>query len=696
MAFVGAFDARQTGGRRTLSPQYEEDTTLGGVHLQNLPTVESSGRGSGSLEIETSAPKPQLSIRKKMYLTLEKPSYSPLAKLISISMMLLILLSTVSFIMEGEVTVGSLPHDPWFYIFDINTVSIFVFNIQYLLRILLCDRRVSFFFNLMNLVDLAAFLPGLVTFILKNADPDGASGGFDGVAFLRVMRLVRVFRIFKFGKYSGGIQMFAGALRMSYKPLGVLVLILLIATVISASLLHMIERQLPSAEFLQYYLEANGFDDAKHDECFGTIVRGFWWAIVTMTTVGYGDCSPITAGGKVVGGVVCVGGIILIAMPITVIGSNFAKMVELFSDEMDNDYEVSATRPSHTTRLPPPVQSAQPAPPAAPPRQVDANNSGTIESSSCASSSTTRRTRTRCGGHRHHDPQPDGGVRLVGRGHPHVRRLQPAAAARAQAGVDLADGELTNRRRRARVAARRGGGGDGGGRARLDELERKQDERLGAIELLLAISDRLEIGADLASAAAAPRRSPAAAAPPPAAPPAPPPAQVEVTARPASPDSSRRQTSYLYVITAKLIVGSTVLLISSSSHDGAGGDPSALAPYLARSGPTVSTSTAGCSSSSFDVGVAVDPSVHLLDGVLDAQHVVVVHPAPQLLLLQRRLHAVDVALERVAARDAARRLLVLLAEALGVAHRAVDGLAVEAVGIFDLDHRAGRRRLPSP
>ena len=403
MAFVGAFDARQTGGRRSLSPQYEEDTTLGGVHLQNLPTVESSGRGSGSLEIETSAPKPQLSIRKKMYLTLEKPSYSPLAKLISISMMLLILLSTVSFIMEGEVTVGNLPHDPWFYIFDIiNTVSIFVFAVEYLLRILLCYRRVSFFFNLMNLVDLAAFLPGLVTFILEAADPDGASGGFDGIAFLRVMRLVRVFRIFKFGKYSGGIQMFAGALRMSYKPLGVLVLILLIATVISASLLHMIERQLPSAEYLEYYLAANGFDDAKHDECFGTIVRGFWWAIVTMTTVGYGDCSPITAGGKVVGGVVCVGGIILIAMPITVIGSNFAKMVELFSDEMDNDYEVSATRPAVTTPASRASRTSRPPhhPPHRPPLRLARSTPttrGRSRSSSCASSSTTRRTRTRCG-----------------------------------------------------------------------------------------------------------------------------------------------------------------------------------------------------------------------------------------------------------------------------------------------------------
>ena len=149
MAFVGAFDARQTGGRRTLSPQYEEDTTLGGVHLQNLPTVESSGRGSGSLEIETSAPKPQLSLRKKMYLTLEKPSYSPLAKLISISMMLLILLSTVSFIMEGEVTVGNLLHDPC------STSSTHQHNLdllfaEYLLRILLCYRRVAFLLNLMN------------------------------------------------------------------------------------------------------------------------------------------------------------------------------------------------------------------------------------------------------------------------------------------------------------------------------------------------------------------------------------------------------------------------------------------------------------------------------------------------------------------------------------------------------------------
>ena len=111
------------------------------MHLQNLPTVESSGRGSGSLEIETSAPKPQLSPQEDVPHAREAVDHR--WKLISISMMLLILLSTVSFIMEGEVTVGNLPHDLWFYIFDSSTRFDFKPAVEYLLRILLCYRRVS-------------------------------------------------------------------------------------------------------------------------------------------------------------------------------------------------------------------------------------------------------------------------------------------------------------------------------------------------------------------------------------------------------------------------------------------------------------------------------------------------------------------------------------------------------------------------
>jgi len=70
--------------------------------------------------------------------------------------------------------------------------------------------------------------------------------------------------------------------------------------------------------------------------CFGTIPSAFWWALTTMTTVGYGDCYPITWVGKVVSTFAMVGGVIVLALPITVLGSNFAKMVEMYEEDASN------------------------------------------------------------------------------------------------------------------------------------------------------------------------------------------------------------------------------------------------------------------------------------------------------------------------------------------------------------------------
>jgi len=79
------------------------------------------------------------------------------------------------------------------------------------------------------------------------------------------------------------------------------------------------------------YLEVAGRSVAEHDVCFGTIIRGYWWSFVTMTTVGYGDCYPVTPLGKIVTIIAMISGILTLALPITVIGSNFAKMVEAFA-----------------------------------------------------------------------------------------------------------------------------------------------------------------------------------------------------------------------------------------------------------------------------------------------------------------------------------------------------------------------------
>ena len=84
------------------------------------------------------------------------------------------------------------------------------------------------------------------------------------------------------------------------------------------------------------YLEVAGRSVAEHDMCFGTIIRGYWWSFVTMTTVGYGDCYPVTPLGKIVTIIAMISGILTLALPITVIGSNFAKMVEAVAPEPPN------------------------------------------------------------------------------------------------------------------------------------------------------------------------------------------------------------------------------------------------------------------------------------------------------------------------------------------------------------------------
>ena len=171
----------------------------------------------------------------------------------------------------------------------------------------------------MNLIDLAAVAPFWV-FLIVNAVNGGQTS--ENFGFIRVIRLIRVFRVFKFGRYSVGLQMFAGALKGSVQPLGILVFVMSINMIILSSIVHITEIDVRDP--------VTG--DADHKRCFGTISRTFWWAMVTMTTVGYGDCYPLSGVGKVFAVVAMLSGVLILALPITVIGSNFAKMVEMFED----------------------------------------------------------------------------------------------------------------------------------------------------------------------------------------------------------------------------------------------------------------------------------------------------------------------------------------------------------------------------
>ena len=237
--------------------------------------------------------------------------------MVSIVMMMVILVSTLTFIAESETlewgALVKVADDANEAFLVIEYVCVIIFTIDYFVRLSTCPKIKAFLLNLMNTIDLAAILPFWI-FLL----PLGINGG--NFAFVRVIRLIRVFRVFKLGRYSVGLQMFAGAMSNSLQPLGILVFVMSINMIIVSAIVHLFE-------------VASNEEKPYPDYCFATIPNAFWWAVVTMTTVGYGDCYPITSGGKTVAVITMLSGVLILALPITVIGSNFAKMVEMFEED---------------------------------------------------------------------------------------------------------------------------------------------------------------------------------------------------------------------------------------------------------------------------------------------------------------------------------------------------------------------------
>ena len=173
------------------------------------------------------------------------------------------------------------------------------FTFEYLVRLIASPQKWIFVRSFLNVIDLLAILPFYVELGLKNTSEQTFS-----LAFLRILRLVRVFRIFKLSRHSSGLQILGLTLRKSLRELGLLIFFLAIGVVIFSSMI--------------YYAESG-----SEETFFLSIPDAFWWALVTMTTVGYGDMYPKTVWGKLVGSGCALCGVLAIALPVPVIVSNF-------------------------------------------------------------------------------------------------------------------------------------------------------------------------------------------------------------------------------------------------------------------------------------------------------------------------------------------------------------------------------------
>lgn len=278
---------------------------VGSRSVSNIPESDVDSPATRRLKRTASAPS-MSTMRDRLFLTLEVPQTSRMGIMLHHIFLGLISLSIVAFAME---TMPELQVDPWkdpvneaFSVIE-WTVNI-VFTVELLLRFLASNLKYDFVTDFYNILDALAIVPFYVGLIV----------GDSGVVFY--LRPALMLRIFKMSRHFIGTHILVAALRASARPLLIPLYFLAVFAMVFATGL---------------YLAESGFDARFIHQCERSVnevqdlFRAGWVILSTMTTVGYGDVTPQSTLGKGVAAVSMLFGILYMAMPIAIVGTNFAK-----------------------------------------------------------------------------------------------------------------------------------------------------------------------------------------------------------------------------------------------------------------------------------------------------------------------------------------------------------------------------------
>ncbi len=190
----------------------------------------------------------------------------------------------------------------------IEHVATLIFSIEYLLRIYVAKKPLKYIFSFYGFVDLVAILPFYLSLSID-------------LKALRAFRIFRIFRAFKLIRYNKALKRFSLAYKIVREELVLFVIVTGIFLFIASAGM--------------YY-----FENPMQPEKFSSIFTSGWWAVVTLTTVGYGDVFPITTGGKIFTFFILMIGVGIVTIPAGLVASALTKARQIEEDEIDEIDEI--------------------------------------------------------------------------------------------------------------------------------------------------------------------------------------------------------------------------------------------------------------------------------------------------------------------------------------------------------------------
>lgn len=214
-------------------------------------------------------------------------------RLFDAAVLVLIVSSLISFSVETLPNLSAGTRD---VLTAVERVTVALFSIEYVLRLIVADRKARFVFSFFGIIDLIAILPFYLSL------------GVD-LRSVRAFRLLRVFRILKLARYGGAVARLQRAIVIAKEELVLFFSATLIVLFLSSVGIYYFER-------------------SAQPETFASVFHGMWWALATLTTVGFGDVYPVTLGGKLFTFVVLMLGLGIVAVPTGLIASALSRARE--------------------------------------------------------------------------------------------------------------------------------------------------------------------------------------------------------------------------------------------------------------------------------------------------------------------------------------------------------------------------------